>query len=128
MMLGGHIQCISEEISFIELCLTFSAIIYIYWLDYFTMIIINNSVLRYDDDTPAFLALKFCIFTEGSGSGFKGRRGAPRMNLLNVFRNDLKRRKILNTLSNLDDLEILRATAINKVFWKSLSNIKYDIK
>ena len=33
-MLGGHIQCISEEISFIELCLTFSAIIYIYWLDY----------------------------------------------------------------------------------------------
>ena len=25
MMLGGHIQCISEEISFIELCLTFSA-------------------------------------------------------------------------------------------------------
>ena len=35
MMLGGHIQCISEEISFIELCLTFSAIIYIiYWLDY----------------------------------------------------------------------------------------------
>ena len=54
-------------------------------------------VLRYDDDTPAFLALKFCIFTEGSGSGFKGRRGAPRMNLLNVFRNDLKRRKIVNT-------------------------------
>ena len=85
-------------------------------------------VLRYDDDTPAFLALKFCIFTEGSGSGFKGRRGAPRMNLLNVIRNDLKRRKIVNTLSNLDDLEILRATAINKVFWKSLSNIKYDIK
>ena len=60
--------------------------------------------------------------------GFKGRRGAPRMNLLNVFRNDLKRRKIVNTLSNLDDLEVLRATAINKVFWKSLSNIKYDIK
>ena len=84
-------------------------------------------VLRYDDDTPAFLALKFCVFTEGSGSGFKGRRGAPRLNLLNVFRNDLKRRKIVNTLSNLDDLEILRATAINKVFWKSLSNIKYDI-
>ena len=72
--------------------------------------------MYYDDDTPAFLALKFCIFTEGSASGFKGRRGAPRMNLLNVFRNDLKRRKIVNTLSNLDDLEILRATAINKVF------------
>ena len=86
-------------------------------------------LLSYDDDTPALLALKFCIFTEGSGSGFKGRRGAPRMNLLNVFRNDLKRRKIVNTLENLDDLEILRATAKNlKVFWKSLSNMKYDIK
>ena len=36
-------------------------------------------VLRYDDDTPALLALKFCIFTEGCGSGFKGRRGAPRI-------------------------------------------------
>ena len=38
MMLGGHIQCISEEISFIELCLTFSAIIYIYWLDYYCVL------------------------------------------------------------------------------------------
>ena len=82
----------------------------------------------YYGTTMILLRLKFCIFTEGSGSGFKGRRGAPRMNLLNVIRNDLKRRKIVNTLSNLDDLEILRATAINKVFWKSLSNIKYDIK
>ena len=27
MMLGDHIQCISEEISFIGFCLTFSAII-----------------------------------------------------------------------------------------------------
>ena len=31
-------------------------------------------------------------------------------------------------LKNLDDFENLRATAMNKVFWKSLSNIKYDIK
>ena len=38
-------------------------------------------VLRYDEDNPALLALKFCIFTEERSSGFKGRRGAPRMNL-----------------------------------------------
>ena len=42
-------------------------------------------VLRYDEDTPALLALKFCLFTEESGSGFKGRGGVPRMNLLNVL-------------------------------------------
>ena len=39
----------------------------------------------YDEDTPALLALKFCLFTEESGSGFKGRGGVPRMNLLNVL-------------------------------------------
>ena len=44
------------------------------------------------------------------------------INVLNVFRNDLKKRKIVNTLQNVDDLEILRATAMNKVFGK------YDIK
>ena len=65
-------------------------------------------ILCYDEDTPALLALKFCIFTEESGSGFIGRRGTPRMNLLNVFRNDLKRCKIVNTLENLDDFENLR--------------------
>ena len=50
-------------------------------------------VLRYDEDNPALLALKFCIFTEERSSGFKGRRGAPRMNLLNIFFNDLPYRK-----------------------------------
>ena len=29
------------------------------------------------------------------GSGFKGRRGAPRMNILNVFRNDVNTLEIL---------------------------------
>ena len=37
----------------------------------------------------------------------------------------VKRRKIVNTLKNLDDFKNVRATAMNKVFWKSLSNIKY---
>ena len=32
------------------------------------------------------------------GSGFKGRRGAPRMNLLNVLRNDINTLEILEIL------------------------------
>ena len=48
--------------------------------------------------TPALLALKLCLFTEKSGCGFKGRRRAPRMNLFNVFRNDIIRCKIVNAL------------------------------
>ena len=50
-----------------------------------------------------------------------------RMNLLNVFRNDLNRRKIVNTLENLVDLEIfkiLRATAMNKVILRSFPIIR----
>ena len=43
MMLGDHIQCISEEISFIGFCLTFSAIICIYWLDYKQSIALKKS-------------------------------------------------------------------------------------
>ena len=53
-------------------------------------------------------SVEILYFTEESGSGFKGRRGSPRMNLLNVFRNDLKRHQIVNTLENLDDFEDLR--------------------
>ena len=47
-----------------------------------------SHVLGYDKDTPALLALKFCLFTEERGSGFKGRRRAPRMNLSNGYSND----------------------------------------
>ena len=41
----------------------------------------------YDEEIRALLALKLCIFTEESGSGFKGRRGVPGMNLyvISVF-------------------------------------------
>ena len=50
-----------------------------------------SHVLGYDKDTPALLALKFCLFTEERGSGFKGRRRAPCMNLLNGYSNDFKK-------------------------------------
>ena len=43
------------------------------------------------------------------------------MNLLNTFRKDLKKRKIDNNLENLLDLENLRAKALDKTYWRSLS-------
>ena len=48
-------------------------------------------VLRFEDDTPAYLAIKFCIFTEENKTLYKGRQGAPCMNLLNTFRKDLEK-------------------------------------
>ena len=49
MMLEGHnIQCISEEISFREYCVMFSAIIcIIYWLDYRLKQLVISSLLHY---------------------------------------------------------------------------------
>jgi len=78
-------------------------------------------VLRFEDDTPAYLALKFCLYTEENKTLYKGRKGAPCMNLLNTFRKDLKKRKIDNNLENLLDLENLRAKALDKTYWRSLS-------
>ena len=39
-----------------------------------------------------------CIFTEENKILYKGRRCAPCINLLNTFRKDLEKRKILNNL------------------------------
>ena len=78
-------------------------------------------VLRFEDDTPAYLAIKFCIFTEENKALYKGRRGAPCMNLLNTFRKDLEKRKIINYLETLSDLENLRVLALDKIYWSSLS-------
>ena len=62
-------------------------------------------------DTPAYLAIQFCIFTEENKTLYKGRRGAPCMNLLNTFRKCLEKRKSLNNLESLSDLDNLRALA-----------------
>ena len=78
-------------------------------------------VLRFEDDTPAYLAIKFCIFTEENKTLYKGRRGAPCMNLLNTFRKDLEKREIINYLETLSDLENLRVLALDKIYWSSLS-------
>ena len=81
----------------------------------------STHVLRFEDDTPAYLAIKFCIFTEENKALYKGRRGAPCMNLLNTFRKDLEKRKIINYLETLSDLENLRVLVLDKIYWSSLS-------
>ena len=43
------------------------------------------------------------------------------MNLLNTFRKDLEKRKIINYLETLSDLENLRVLALDKIYWSSLS-------
>ena len=75
-------------------------------------------ILRYEDDAPALLALKFSVFAEENKHLFKGRLGAPCMNLLNVFRIDLKKRKINNNLKSISDLYNLRELAMDRKAWK----------
>ena len=60
-----------------------------------------------------------CIFTEENKTLYKGRRGAPCINLLNTFRKDLEKRKILNNLECLSDLDNLRALALDNSYWSS---------
>ena len=77
-------------------------------------------VLRYEDDAPAYLSLKFSLFAEENKFLFKGRLGAPCTNLLNVFRSDIKKRKLNNELKTLSDLHNLRLLAMDRVAWKKL--------
>ena len=51
--------------------------------------------LRGVEDCPAYLSILFAINTETDIS-FKGRRGRHSLNLLDMIRNDLKRKKISN--------------------------------
>ena len=43
------------------------------------------------------------------------------MNLLNTFRKDLEKHDIMNDLKSLSDLDSLRALALDKIYWSSLS-------
>ena len=54
---------------------------------------------------------------------FIGRLGRPCLNLLDMFRNDLKARNILNCLKTLKNLADLREIARNRKYWKTLSAI-----
>ena len=56
---------------------------------------------------------------------FKGRRDRPSFNLLDMIRNDLKCKKISNSLRSISDFEDLKLTAIaiDRVDWKSFENM-----
>ena len=56
------------------------------------------------EDSPAYLSIIFAINAE-TDIIFKGRRGRPSLNLLDMTRNDLKRKKILNSLRSISDFE-----------------------
>ena len=68
--------------------------------------------LRGVEDSPAYLSILFAINAE-TDTNFKGRRGRPSLNLLDMIRNDLKRKNISNSLRLISDFEDLRAIAID---------------
>ena len=74
------------------------------------------------EDSPAYLSISFAINAE-TDACFKGRRGRPSLNLLDMIRNDLKRKKILNSLRSISDFEDLRAIALDRVKWKSFEKL-----
>ena len=78
--------------------------------------------LRGVEDSPAYLSILFAINAE-TDTNFKGRRGRPSLNLLDMIRNDLKRKNISNSLRIISDFEDLRAIAIDRVEWKSFEKI-----
>ena len=55
------------------------------------------------EDSPAYLILSIL-----SDINLKGRRGRPSLNLLDMIRNDLKRKIILNSLRLISDFEDLQ--------------------
>ena len=72
-------------------------------------------VMRYNEDTPAMLALKCCLFTEESGSGFKGRRGVPQINLdvISVFMFFFQFRELLYFLSVFSVFSVLTVLSVS---------------
>ena len=74
-------------------------------------------VLRLPENSPAALALVFAI----DGCSAKSRRGRHQVNLFNTIKSDLVLRGY--SLSNIDDLYVLRDVAKDRKKWRSL----YDV-
>ena len=74
-------------------------------------------VLRLPENSPAALALVFAI----DGCSVKPRRGRHQVNLFNTIKSDLVLRGY--SLSNIDDLYVLRDVARDRKKWRSL----YDV-
>ena len=60
--------------------------------------------LRGVEDSPAYLSILFATNAE-TDFYFKGRRGSTSLNLLDIIRNDLKRKKIFNSLHSISNLK-----------------------
>ena len=78
--------------------------------------------LRVVEDSPAILSILFAINAE-TDIIFQGRHGRPSLNLLDLIRNDLKRKNISHSLRSISDFEDLRAIAIERVKWKSFEKM-----
>jgi len=76
-------------------------------------------ILRGKEDSPAY---PFILFAINADSFMVGRRGRPYLNLLDVLRNDLRRRDFGITLRNITDFKDLRYLALNKIEWKKLED------
>ena len=72
-------------------------------------------ILRSSEQTPASLSLQYAV--EGAKI-HKRRVGRPRLNLLNVIKEDLTARDL--QLSNSDELKDLRALAADRKRWREL--------
>ena len=57
-------------------------------------------------------------FALNSGDRFRGRRGRPRISLLNTIKADLKLHNLKFT--DTDDVKVVRELACNKVEWRNM--------
>ena len=72
-------------------------------------------ILRMDDNCPPVLALRFAVTSDNL---YKGRRGRPRINLLNTIQADLREHGIM--LKSVNDFDILRLLALDKARWRNM--------
>ena len=72
-------------------------------------------ILRMADNSPPVSALKFALT---SSDMYKGRRGRPRISLLNTIQSDLKKYQL--TLNDMSDFDNLRQIAMNKTIWRNM--------
>ena len=76
-------------------------------------------ILRGQEDSPAYLSMLFAI---NADNFMVGRRGRPPLNLLDILRNDLRRRDLGIPLRNITDFEDLRYLALDRIEWKKLED------
>ena len=72
-------------------------------------------ILRMADNCPPLMAMKFAL---NSGNLFDGRRGRPRITLLNTIQADLKKHNL--DLNSIEDFDSLRQVAMQKATWRNM--------